>query len=345
MACKDCLQNCDIILQDKCVVYTGEEIPVLGICPGDTLSEVEKAIIDKLLSLITGTGIVLADINLGNCTFLINILAGKDKTLANLLQMLVDASCTLKELIDIINTQLNQGNTTDILCLPGLSANPTRDQIIQAIINLLCSIKTTVDAIPTTYVKLTDLTNLVTQIVNNIINGGGTVQNSTKMVPFSAMAYFGPLSNFDSSGKGISALGFDKIYLCNGNNGTPDIRGRVVVAAIRSVPGGSPDVAVDPANPLNPNWALNDKTGENTHLLSVAEMPSHTHILVDSGHSHPTPAVMADGRGGDNGKQATPTIKQTGNAVTGITINATGGSQPHNNIQPAIAAYYIMFIP
>lgn len=361
MACRDCLQNCDITVSDQCVFYTGPAIPLLGICPGDQLSKVESVIVADLLSLLDGTGITPAGVTLANCQFLRDRLGATSPTLSNLLQLLVDASCTLKELIDTINAQISNNPVFDVSCLTGLPANPTRDDILQATILLLCSVKTTVDAIPSTYVKNSDLTNLVTQIVNNINGGGGTVvQNNTKMIPYTAMAYFGPLSNFDGAGVGIAALGFEKIYLCNGSNGTPDLRGRVVVGALRGVPGGALDAAVDPVgNPNNPNWAVNDKAGECFHTLSVAELATHTHTISDPGHRHSILGEMGGDNNDNNNTQrfagadkgpnesgfffTNTTACQT--STTGISINSTGDGQPHNNIQPTMAAYYIIYIP
>ena len=361
MACKDCLLNCPDIVSDQCVQYTGPEIPLLGICPGDPLSNFEAAIAAEVIGILDGTGIEPAGVTV-SCTFLQDIIGVASPTLSNLLQMLVTASCTLKELIDEINDQIDSNPVFNTSCLTGLSANPTRDDILQATVTLLCSVNATVAAIPTTYVKLSDLTTLVTQIINNINGGGGTVvQNNTKMIPYTAVAYFGPLSNFDAQGVGVTSLGFEKIYMCNGANGTPDLRGRTVVGAIRNVPGGGAlDAAVDPTvSPNNPNWAVNDKAGETYHTLVVPEIPSHPHTLNDPGHKHNILGIV----GGDNNDNNN-TIRFAGGdkpndqsgffftntqacqlATTGITVNNTGGSQPHINIQPSIASYYIMYIP
>lgn len=360
MACKDCLLNCDTIISDQCVQYTGPEIEALGICPGDSLSEVEAAIIEKLLSFTGGSGIVLSDLITNGCTFMSDQLGTLPKSLLNILQILWTTGCTLKEMIDEIDSQISNNPVFNTACLTGLPANPTRDDILQAAVTLLCSIKTTVDLIPSTYVKLSDLTNLVTLIVNDINGGGGTVvQNYTKMVPYSIMAYYGPMSNFDGTGKGFSTLGFDKIYICNGNNGTPDIRGRVITGTVRNVPGGSLDAAVDPANPGNPNWELGMRQGTNTHTLTIPELAAHTHSVTDPGHTHNIYGIT----GGDDNNNNN-TVRFAGGdknqnesgffftntqacqpAVTGITIDSSGGNQPHNNIQPSIGIPYIMYIP
>lgn len=349
MACQDCLKNCEIIVPDKCIVYTGPEIPLLGVCPGDTLYEFEAAIVEAVVGILDGTGIEPADVSLETCEFIKSQLGVLDPTLSNILQILINSSCTLKALIDEIDTQIANNPAFNTACLTGLPANPTRDQILQAAVTLLCSIKTTVDAFPSTYVQLSDLTSLVTNIVTNIINGGGTVQYSSRMVPYVAVPYFGSLSNFDSGGIGVPSLGFEKIYICNGSNGTPDIRGRVVVGAVRNIPGGALDSAVDPSDPNNPNWGVGDKVGTNTVTLIVPELPSHVHTITDPGHVH----LFSYGKdtGGNRFSanwmkdDSSGASKATQSATTGITVNSTGGNQPHTNIQPSIASVYIMYIP
>jgi hypothetical protein len=39
------------------------------------------------------------------------------------------------------------------------------------------------------------------------------------MVPYSVLEYYGPLNNFDVTGKGLGD--WDKVYLCNGLNSIP----------------------------------------------------------------------------------------------------------------------------
>jgi len=355
--CRDCLQNCETILSDRCVQYTGPDIPELGICQGDTLSQLEAAIVERLLSLSDGTGITIEELTVSGCSFMEDQLGVLPKTLQNILQILWNTGCTLKELIDGIDEQLADNPVFNTACLTGLGSNPTRDDILQAAVTLLCEVSATVDEIPTTYVRLSDLTNLVIQIIND---NAGTSQFNSRMVPYVAQAYFGPLSNFDSGGIGVTALGYQKIYLCNGQNGTPDLRGRTIVGAIRSVPGGSLDAAVDPAvSTFNPNWELSMKFGEGGHTLTIPETPAHTHGVTDPGHKHnilgQTGGDNNDNNnttrfaGGDKGQNESgffftnTTACQT--ATTGITLGSSGGGQPHNNIQPSMGANYIMYIP
>ncbi|BCU97892.1 MAG: hypothetical protein CM15mV19_1420 [uncultured marine virus] len=43
--CSNCYNGCTEITSDKCVKYTGVDVPILGIKNGDSLSYVEQALI------------------------------------------------------------------------------------------------------------------------------------------------------------------------------------------------------------------------------------------------------------------------------------------------------------
>jgi hypothetical protein len=55
--------------------------------------------------------------------------------------------------------------------------------------------------------------------------------------------------------------------LCDGNNGTPDLRNRFLVGA-------------------GDDYPVNNKGGQNQVTLSVGELPKHSHDVEDRGHSH-----------------------------------------------------------
>lgn len=361
--CQDCFNNCNgEVISDRCVKYTGPDIPFLGISTGDSLSLVEAAIIAKLQAAVAGTGIDLSAVDL-ECDFLIDILDGREKNLVNIIKMLITANCTLKQAIDALSAIVNVPTVFDIGCLTGLPTNPTRDQIIQATITKLCSVAADVLIIKNDYVKASQLNSLIQAYLTSIglggTGGGGTTvaQQYTKMVPRVAYEYYGPLSNFDSSGKGIAAAGFDKVYICNGSNGTPDKRGRTAMGAVAGVPGGPLDPEVDPALPQNPgtNIAVGGKIGSHYVQLTVTHMPSHTHGVTDPGHKHLTSSgwflFSANNSGSlsSSGNDATDSSPRTNDGLqttqTGITIQATGGNQAHLNIQPSIGALFIMYIP
>jgi hypothetical protein len=340
--CVDCFQNCaDRHTTDRCVEYTGEDIPLLGICKGDTLFEVEVIIIEKLLTLTDGTGILLSDLTI-DCDFLEDILDGEDQNLANIIQMLVTASCTLRELIQDIQDEIDEPFVVDAPCLT-LPSDPTRDDILAATANKLCLVSTDVAAIKADYVKASELCTAVAACVAD------NPQENTKMPKYVALPYLGPLTVFDSTGAGLAAFGYDKVYICNVKNGTQDMRGRDSVGANINVVGPALDAAVDPATPANAGYsfAQNTKKGTYTDTLSVIQIPAHTHVVNDPGHVHP---VDIGSFMRPCGSSCTPVIEpgtgiSTDSAVTGITLGSTGGSQPHNTTQPSFGVVWIVYIP
>lgn len=85
---------------------------------------------------------------------------------------------------------------------------------------------------------------------------------------------------------------------------------------------------------LNTDGAFNElgKTvGEENHVLTINEMPSH---------DHPLRELMAGHGATHDWAIATTVATGGGTAYT----NLTGGNQPHNNIQPSLVLNYIIKI-
>jgi len=97
--------------------------------------------------------------------------------------------------------------------------------------------------------------------------------------------------------------------LCDGTNGTPDLRDRFIVGA-----GGG--------------YAVGATGGEAFHTLTVAEMPAHSHSVDYANASGPFYW--------DKGVGAWQNTGNTG---------STGGNQPHENRPPYYALCYIMKVP
>ena len=126
----------------------------------------------------------------------------------------------------------------------------------------------------------------------------------------------------------------DGWQLCDGTNNTPDLRGRFVVGY----------------NSDDPSFNEIDASGgEKEHTLTVDEMPSHGHSITDPGHLHnqihhtaspgSVTIVPTLGEGSYISKYGdTPSV------TTGITIDPSGGGQPHNNLPPYYVLAYIMRI-
>jgi len=305
-------------------------------------------------------------------------------TSSQVFQALTRSVCSLQTQVTAVAADIAVLNADyTIGCLTGVTASSDTHAIVQATINKLCATVVQLAALElnvnTNYVKLADLDALIAAYIASS-SGGGSNQQYLKMVPFVAYEYYGPIANFDGSGIGIPANGFFKVYLCNGLNGTPDKRGRVAVGAIQNVPGAPLDASVNPANAGNPNYALYTTAGANTVTLITSQIPAHTHnaTVVASGsvpdHTHiimggsgpgnsPAPnalQVMANekGDGGNASYKMSIASSQVHNSGISSASGAgpvslsvsvangnTGGGGSHPNIQPVIAAYYIMYIP
>lgn len=98
--------------------------------------------------------------------------------------------------------------------------------------------------------------------------------------------------------------------LCDGTNGTPDLRNRFVLGA-------------------GNRYAVDATGGEEEHTLTINEMPKHKHEIN---------RTFSGGGGGSGGGD----INISGSGNTPFSILETGGSQPHNNMPPYYALCYIM---
>lgn len=386
--CSNCYNGCAQIVSDKCVKYTGLPSEALGIETGDTLLSVEETLINNVVSFLDGTGIDIT-INLSAyCTLVTKYLpsckpACQPPTAVELFQALVKAACDLQGQVSAVAIDIatiEADYTID--CLTGVTASSGTHAIVQAVITKLCDLGVDLAAlaldVDTNYVKIADID---TYIAAYLAGTGAGTQQYTKMVPYTVVEYYGALSNypttsdgFDTSGAGYGA--WQKVYLCNGLNGTPDKRGRVPVGATNGVGGGAYDAAVDPAIAGNPTYVLNTKAGSNTITLTSAQIPSHVHpataSATDTGHTHLTVGSNDSGNIIDathpiakeatndpieysytlnSATSTTPTLGKSGtNTSLGLTIgvtvnNNTGGDGSHANNQPALACYYIMYIP
>jgi microcystin-dependent protein len=375
MSCESCYNGCVEIVSDQCVRYTGFSSLPLGIQTGDNLQTVIEDLISKLGPLLTGSGDAIALASGIRCALINSFLPPTSQpnawTSGQVFEALTKSVCSLQTQVTAVAADiavLNADYTID--CLTGVTASSDTHAIVQATINKLCATIVQLTAlelnVDTNYVKLADLDALIAAYIAST-SGGGSNQQYLKMVPYVAYEYYGPITNFDGSGIGIPANGFFKVYLCNGLNGTPDKRGRVAVGAIQLVPGAPLDAAVNPANAGNPNYALYTTSGANTVTLITSQIPAHSHSAVavstsavsPNPHSHTVswqkgqadqnePGVygeLYDARTPYNRTTTTSTVSLTVDVSTGVTISSTGSGAAHANIQPVIAAYYIMYIP
>ena len=99
--------------------------------------------------------------------------------------------------------------------------------------------------------------------------------------------------------------------LCNGQNNTPDLRGRFILG-------------------VSDSHTVNSTGGEETHTLSVNEMPSHNHEIL----SEWSVAATQDSSWGMETRGC--------GKYQGKNAKYSGGNRPHNNMPPYYALCYIM---
>jgi microcystin-dependent protein len=112
----------------------------------------------------------------------------------------------------------------------------------------------------------------------------------------------------------------------------PDLRGRVPVGYGGAFAGLS-------------GWAFGQRGGEETHPLSIAEIPYHNHPLHESPHTHTyvQPVIgVSQAASGSGAWALNESSTNTGASSTGIYIDPVGGSQSHNNMQPFAVLYYVI---
>jgi microcystin-dependent protein len=152
--------------------------------------------------------------------------------------------------------------------------------------------------------------------------------------------------------------------LCDGTNGTPDLRDRFIVGAGASygvgTTGGVSAVSLTLAQIPSHAHGINDPS----HAHAVAD-PGHVHGVNDPGHNHSAPGgttflVNSPGPGNyAGGASAFNTVGQTAisgtgiwlnaaatgigiyGAVTGISVQANGGGGAHENRPPFYALAFI----
>ena len=168
-------------------------------------------------------------------------------------------------------------------------------------------------------------------ITGDLSVSGAIYSSSVGVLPGTVTAFSGTFEDGDPVNKNTGLVNREW-HLCDGTNGTPDLRNRFIY-------GG--------------NGTNNGATGgEVNHRLTTDEMPSHPHsasVSTNGDHSH-TAYGTKIGRTGTGWSRHAGSEYSYGNSTTStngahshtVTIGATGGGQPHNNMPPYYTLAYIV---
>lgn len=189
-------------------------------------------------------------------------------------------------------------------------------------------------------------------------DGSGMAITETIVIPDEMVSKVGGESKLDpSGGPGPTSQAFPvgSVFISVVSTNPATLLGYgtwIAIAAGRTL------IGVDD---LDADFNAAEKTGgAKTHVLTAAEMPSHTHVqnahghvVTDPGHAHvqrhfPTATGASIGNTIDTSMSGTQTNSglSTASATTGVTVgNATavnqntGGGGSHNNLQPFLTVY------
>jgi microcystin-dependent protein len=125
----------------------------------------------------------------------------------------------------------------------------------------------------------------------------------------------------------------------------PDGRGRVL-AGVDNMGGVAANRLTTAGGGVN-GAALGATGGGETHTLTMAQIPAHSHGVTDPGHTHAGSFRLGASAGGfafpyggsaDNASHSVTNIANT----TGITIQDAGSGNAHPNVQPTLVVNYII---
>jgi len=328
----------------------------LNLLDGATVTTAEINVLDGVtvttaeINVLDGATVTTAELNtldgITSTTSELNLLDGATVTTAEL-NVLDGITSTTGELNKLDGYT---GNVSDLNLLSGLQAGGLSNTELSRVNGVTSSIQTQLDNKQNTVngaastVTSSDLTASRALISNSsgkvavsavtstelgyldgVTSSIQTQINTISSVPAGVIVMWSGANNAIPSGWAI----------CNGANGTPDLRDRFVVGS------GS-------------TYATGATGGASTVTLTSSQMPAHNHsatsvsTVTDPGHTHDYKGQTGSSGSGVSSRDSVNTTLTTDSATTGITVSTstsignTGGGQAHENKPPYYALAYIM---
>lgn len=364
------------VIPDRKVKYTGPDFPTLGICTGDRLHELETIILQKLVDYSTAKGITIEGLDFDDCDILQDFIkcCAIDNTLIGLIQGILNTFCTIDAKFGPIQDQIDKiiQDTTYVIDPGCLTVSNTRiDNVLNKLIAEFCKFWNQMKLIfgpdldsPVLNNVLTD--KITTDVINAVFgnlkscaptdivktgSGINTILTFKGQVPIGTILFgIWPVGYFDNSGLGLEANGMCGWAICNGANGTLDMRG-FTAAMATNIPGPAPlHPQVDPVLNNDADWgtSIGDVRGYPKWALRPIQcaVPVHKHGIVDKKHSHTVLGIYHNNvRPGNGNTDDLPKDNPgqgsyiTDEKFTGITETMDAGGtgtaqQAHENRQP-----------
>lgn len=168
------------------------------------------------------------------------------------------------------------------------------------------------------------------------------------------------LDHFDTTGLGIAGSPAEGLAICNGLNGTKDMRGLTAVGAVEVPSAGAGSL---PSGVVT-NYVVDAVFGLELVTLSQAQIPSHKHAVIgntasDGAHTHRLRYNQAERGGGSTGTgilsgtsadlgntrdDAVVDVNSAHQHAINLETSNVGGGESHENRQPSRAVVYVKVV-
>lgn len=152
--------NLDIVPSNN-VPWNGPNIPCLGLCKGDSVSDIVVKLATKICEL--AEPISLSTLTLECAVDMFSSIEPANRTIISVLQLMINNDCSLKDLIDNLQSQITGLSVhefiVDLKCLAevdgyGNTLPYTQQTVTQNLLNEICSMKNTVNFLAGQYTEM-----------------------------------------------------------------------------------------------------------------------------------------------------------------------------------------------